>query len=547
MAAAAIAIAACTPAAQPPAPTAAPKTEAKPAEAAKPAAPPAPTAAPAPTAVPKPAGPSGSLVYVSLAEPSRLNPIVAPDVQTKAILTAIFDSLVRVNDKMELEPELAASVDVAPDGKTYSFKLRPGVKWHDGRDLTSADVKFTFDTIRNPDVKGTIAKTDYAAVDEIATPDPASVVFRLKSADASFLSKLAIGVAPKHLLDGQDPMNAEFNRKPVGSGPYRVDEWAAGQQIVLRANPDYFGTKPTIDRVVYKLVKDSNILTVQLTNGEADAGALPAADVARVRREGKLGIAESVDANTYIGMQLENPLFQDRRVRQALSYAIDRKAIVEKLLDGNALIATSDVMPNSWAYNGGVNKYDRDAAKAQALLDEAGWKKGADGMREKDGQKLKFVLLSNSGDKTREEIILYVRQQWREIGVDVEPQFLELNAFINERVLKSNFEAIFLSTSVAVDPDMSRRYHSRSLANGNNFLRFKNPEVDALLDKGLATPGQAERKPIYFQIQQIIADEAVILPLYYPKVTYATRQGIQGFKPAPQNAFWNIEEWRLGR
>ncbi|MFN8522800.1 MAG: ABC transporter substrate-binding protein [Chloroflexota bacterium] len=509
--------------------------------AAKPAQPPADAKPSQPLSPAKPT----TLVFISLSEPSRLNPIVAPDVQTKAILTAIFDGLVRVNDKMELQPELAASFDVAPDGKQYTFKLRPGAKWHDGKDVTSADVKFTFDTIRNADVKGTIAKTDYAAVEEIAAPDAATVVFKLKTPDASFLSKLAVGVAPRHLLEGQDLVNAEFNRKPVGSGPYRVEEWTAGQQIVLVANPTYFGTKPSIERIVYKLVKDSNVLVVQLTNGEADAGALPAGDVARLRREQKLSFAESVDANTYIGFQLENPLFQDPRVRQALSYAIDRKAIVDKLLEGNGLVSTSDVMPNSWAYNGGVNAYPLDAARAGALLDEAGWNRGADGVRQKGGQPLKFALLSNSGDKTREEVILLVRQAWKQIGVEMEPQFLELNTFINERVLKSNFEAIFLSTSVAVDPDMSRRYHSRSLTNGNNFLRYKNADVDALLDKGLLQTEQAERKATYFKIQEILANESAILPLYYPKVVYGTRAGLEGFKPAPQNPFWNVEEWRL--
>ena len=185
-----------------------------------------------------------------------------------------------------------------------------------------------------------------------------------------------------------------------------------------------------------------------------------------------------------------------------------------------------------------------DAAKAKALLDEAGWKVGASGMREKDGKPLKFVMLTNAGDKLREEIALFARQQWRELGADVDVQFLELNTFINDRVLKSNFDCIFLSSSVNVDPDfLSRRWSSAALTTGNNFLRWSDPRVDKLLEQGMAVTAQAERKPIYDEIQRIIAEESPTVPIYYPKVQWAIKRDLKGIAPSPVSIFWNAETW----
>ncbi len=508
------------------------------------AASPVATPVPAPTAAPARPG-SGTFVWVSLFEPSRLNPIAAPDVVTKRLMDLIFDGLVTVNEKMELVPELAEKIDVSPDGLTYTFTLKPNARWHDGQPVTSADAKFTFDTIRDPNTKGTISKQDYAAVASIDTPDPRTVVFTLKSVDASFLSKLAIGIAPKHLLEGQDLATTPFNRQPVGSGPFTVREWASGQQLVLEANPDYVGTKPAIQRFVYKLVKDSSSVTLALINGEADAGGpVPPADLPQVRNRRELQLVETVDANTYIGFQVERKPFDDRRVRQALTYALDKDAIVARILEGQAIRATSDILPNSWAYNPDVNRFPRDVAKAKSLLDAAGWTPGPDGIRVKDGQPLRFQVLTNAGDKTREEVLLFARQQWREVGVEMEPQFLELNTFINDRVLKANFDAIFLAASVSVDPDMSRRLHSRSITQGNNFLRYVNPQVDSLLEQGLATTDQSRRRAIYAQIQQIVADDVPMIPIYYPRPQYAFRATVKGVSVTPASPFWAAEKWQ---
>jgi len=489
----------------------------------------------------------GTLLYGTIWEPSALNPIVAPDVVTKWILETIFDGVVAINDKMEIVPELAQSWEISPDGKVYTFKLRQGVKWHDGKDFTAADVKFTYDTIIDPKQPKTLAKSDYALVDKIEVMDPLTVRFTLKSPNASFLSKLAVGIAPKHLLEGQEAATAPFNRKPVGTGPFKFEEWVAGQKVSLIANTDYWRGRPKLDRLVWKIVPDSNVLTLQILNGEVDGGPIiNPKDLPKFKERPDLKIYESIGANTYIGFNCEKEPFTDKRVRQALNYGLDKKAIIEKILDGQAIPSTSEILANTWAYNPNVNRYDYDPARARALLEEAGWKMGPGGIREKDGKPLKFVLLTNAGDKLREEIVLFVRQQWKELGVEVELQFLELNTFIQERVLKSNFEAIFLASSVNVDPDfLSRRWSSAALQTGHNFLRWADPRVDELLAKGIATTDQAERKKIYDEAQRIIAEESPTVPIYYPKVLWAFKSNIKGIVPSPTNIFWNAEEWSL--
>ncbi|MBI5649736.1 MAG: hypothetical protein HZC40_04700 [Chloroflexi bacterium] len=499
-----------------------------------------PTSAPAPT---KASG--GTFVYGSPFEPSALNPIVAPDVVTKWILEMIFDGVVAINDKMEIVPELATSWDIAPDGKTYTFKLRNDVKWHDGKPFTADDVKFTYDTIIDPKQPKTIAKSDYALVEKIEVVDAQTVRFVLKSPNASFLSKLAIGIAPKHLLEGQEAATAAFNRKPIGTGAFKVDEWAAGQKVVLVAQADYFRGRAKLDKLVWQITPDSNVLTLQMLNGEVDGGPIiNPKDLPKFKEKKNLAVYESVGANTYIGFNNEKEPFNDKRVRQALNYGLDKKTIIEKILEGQGVQATSEIIAQTWAYNPNVNLYAFDPGKAKAMLDDAGWKVGASGMREKNGKPFKFVLLTNSGDKLREEIALFARQQWKEIGVEVEPQFLELNTFINERVLKSNFEAIFLASSVNVDPDfLSRRWSTAALTNGNNFLRWANPDVDKLLAQGIAVTDQPARKKVYDEIQRIVADESPTVPIYYPKTLWAFKTTVKDIVPSPINIFWNAEQW----
>jgi peptide/nickel transport system substrate-binding protein len=485
-----------------------------------------------------------AIVYGTTFQPNTLNPITAPDIVSRSAIEMIFSGLVAANEKSELRPSLAESWDSSADGKVWTFRLRHGVKWQDGQDFTAEDVKFTYDTVIDPNTKPTVAKADYAGLQKVEAVDPFTVRFYLAQPNAAFLARLVLCIAPKHLLQGQDLATTPFNRQPVGTGPFMLDSWVQGESLTLKRNPDYFGEKPKVDRIVWKIVPDSNVLALQASNGEVDgAPVFNPKDAATLQSSGKLALHETLEGNTQISLQLKNPLFQDVRVRQALAYAIDTKALIDTVLAGAAVPATSDLLPTSWAYNPDVPTYGYDPAKARALLADAGWKPGADGILAKDGKRFSISLMTDAGHKVREQVMLAVRQYWGELGIEVKAGTQERNSFIFEKVLKGDFDAVLLQTAVQIDPDLSRRFHSNSIKNGQNFLNYSNVKLDAVLEQALATADQQQRKQAYAAAQRILAEDLPEISLFYPKTQYAFKPQIQGIKPSPANLFWNAEQW----
>jgi peptide/nickel transport system substrate-binding protein len=405
-------------------------------------------------------------------------------------------------------------------------------------------VKFTYDTVIDPNTKPTVAKADYAGLQKVEVVDPYTVRFHLSQPNAAFLARLVLGIAPKHLLQGQDLATTPFNRQPVGTGPFLFDSWAQGESLTLKRNPDYFGAKSKIDKIVWKVVPDSNVLALQIGNGEVDgAPVCNPKDAATLQSSGKVALHETLEGNTQISLQLKNPLFQDARVRRALAYGIDTRSLIDNILAGAGVPATSDLLPTSWAYNPDIPTYGYDQAKARALLAEAGWKQGADGVLAKDGKRFSISLMTDAGHKVREQVMLAVRQYWSELGIEVKATTQERNSFIFERVLKGDFDAVLLQTAVQIDPDPSRRFHTNSIRNGQNFLNYSNPRVDALLEQALATSDQQKRKQAYFEIQRLLAEDLPEISLFYPKTQYAFKTQLQGINPSPSNLFWNAEQW----
>lgn len=493
----------------------------------------------------KAAASGGTVIFGTTFEPKIINGLSAEQV-SKWITDMVFDGLVRANTKQELVGKLAQSWEVSSDGKVYTFKLKPGVKFQDGTDLTADDVVFTYQTAMNPPAgMAFLAKSDYAVIDKIEAVDPQTVRFTLKMLDAAFLSKLQAGILPKHLL-GSNPDWASYNRKPVGTGAWIVDSWNTGQQIVFKANPNYFDGKPALSQFIWKVVPDANVLAAQLDNGEVDMAFVDTRSLERVKQNPKLATAEWLGALTYIGLNHDNPLFQDVRVRQALALGLNKQDIINKLLQGQAVPATLHMTPSNWSYNQNAKPWGYDPDQARKLLDEAGWKPGADGIRVKDGKPFKFVLLTNSEQPERRDITVLARQQWREIGVDVEPQYLELNTFISEYVLKSKFDAILLAGTVNIDPDYLRR-NLATLGDSSNFLRYNNPDVNKLLDEGRSKTSQAERKPIYDKAQEIAQNDVALIGLYYPKSVVGFRKDLQGVDPTDLNVFWNTQTWHYAK
>jgi peptide/nickel transport system substrate-binding protein len=483
------------------------------------------------------------VVYGITTEPVGLNPIVQPDIVSRWAMELLFDGLVKVDDHLRLVPALARSWE-ASDALSLTFHLRQDARWHDGRPCTAADVQFTYDTICDPGIESTIPKGDYSSIAKIDTPDDHTVVFHLKQPDSSLWSKLVTGIAPKHLLQGSHPVMSEFSRRPIGTGPFLLESWHSGERLTFVANPGYFGGRPRLDRIVWKIVTDTPSLALQLLSGEIDGAAVSEPrTVRRLERHSNLAVYPVLGGDFQISLQLQNPLFRDRRVRQALAYALDRQAIVDGLMDGAATLATSDILPNSWAYNPQAHSYPFNLDRAADLLVTCGWQPGPDGILARDGRLFHFEMITDAGDELRREMALLVRQQWAAVGVQMDVALVERNTLIFERLLKRRFEAALLQTAVRADPDLSLRFHSRSIQTGHNVFHYANPRVDALLDEALSVADQGQRRTLYFRLQQLLAQDLPQIPLLHPHTGYAFRADLKGIQPSSMSPFWNAEAW----
>ncbi len=504
------------------------------------------TAQPSASLASSSSGGTKKVVVGSQFEPKVLNGL-APDAVSKSAVDILFDGLVRANQKQELVPRLADKWDISSDGLTYTFHLHPNVKWQDGEPFSADDVVFTYQTLlAQPKGATILPKSDYTGITDVKAPESATVAFTLKTPDASFLSKLQVGILPKHVLATADWATTTFNRQPIGTGPFTLASWQSGQQLVFKANPNYWGGKPGLDEIDWKVIPDANTLAAQLTNGEIDGAGLSVTSTPRFRQDNRFKLYETLGADTYIGFQLDNPTFKDARVRKALAMAIDTDSIVKNVTKGEAIPATSLMNSHNWSYNSALRPYAYDVAAANQLLDQAGWVKNSDGMRSKNGQPLKFEFLTNSEQQERKDVAQIAKQAWHDIGADVDVQFLDLNTFIFERVLKSKFDTMLIAGTVNIDPDYLRRnLATSSIAAGFNFLHYSNPALDTLLDKGVTLTNQNDRKAVYDQAQQLIQDDTALISLYYPKSVYAFKRSVTGVDPTDLNLYWNVEKWSV--
>jgi peptide/nickel transport system substrate-binding protein len=465
----------------------------------------------------------------------------------------VFNGLVRYDRNLKLEGELAESWDVSPDGLKITFRLRKGVKWHDGAPFTADDVLFTYRKMIDPKTPTPYGE-DFKQVKSVEAPDASTVVVTYDRPFAPALASWGMHILPKHLLDKYDDISkSPLNREhPVGTGPYRFVEWKTGTKVVFEANPDYFEGKPGIPRVVVRVIPDQATQFLELKSGGLDFMTLTPTQYARqtdtpeFRKKFNRFRYPSM-GYTYLGFNLQKPLFSDRRVRQAIATAIDRKQIIEGVLFGLGQEATGPYLPGTWVYKGDVKRYAYDPAAAKAMLAGAGWKDvDGDGVLEKDGAKLAFTVLTNAGNDSRAKIAAIIQQNLKAVGIGMEIRTLEWAAFINEFVDKKKFDALILGWSITPDPDQFDIWHSSKTGPKElNHVSFRNDEVDRLLEAGRRTFDQAARKKAYDRIQEILAEEVPLVFLYVPDALPAVQARFRGIEPAPAGISWNFIRWRV--
>jgi peptide/nickel transport system substrate-binding protein len=357
-----------------------------------------------------------------------------------------------------------------------------------------------------------------------------------------------VSIMPRHLLEGVPATKSHLQRNPIGTGPYVFKEWKSGS-ITLTANPEYFKGKPHIDRVMFRYFTDQSAAFMELLNGGVDINPLTPAqyakqtDTERFRSQYETYTYLS-NGYSFIGYNLNRKPFDDKRVRQALSYATPVDNIIDSVMHGYAVASAGPYKPGTVWYNDNLSPYGLDLAKAEELLREAGYRRNDRGLLVKDGKPLKVELLTNT-NTTRQQIAEVIQNGWKELGITVSIRVLEWGTFLNEHVNKGNFDAVILGWTIVPDPDISTIFHSEGCKAGAtlNFICFKNAEADLLFDRAIRTFSTEERRDYYNRVQEILAEEQPYTFLYAPYALYAVSSRVRGIEPAPAGIFYNIEDW----
>ena len=490
-----------------------------------------------------------SLVEGTIGEASTLIPLLATDSSSHAVAGQIYNGLVKYDKNLNIVGDLAESFDISKDGLVITFHLHRGVKWHDGVPFTSRDVLYTYNVTIDPKTPTAYAE-DFKQVKNMAAPDAHTIRVTYDAPFAPALASWGVSILPAHLLEGKDITRSPLARAPVGTGPYRFKEWVSGQKIVLEFNPDYFEGRPYIDRFIYRIIPDSSTMYMELKAGAIDLMNLSPVQYARqtssenfTSRFNKYRYPSST--YLYMGYNLRHPLFGDKRIRQAMTAAINKDELIQGVLFGMGQKAHGPIVPGRWAYNPAVKDIGYNPKLAAELLAQAGWKdKNSDGILVKDGKPFKFTILTNQGNQQRLMTAQIIQQRLRQVGIDVHIRIVEWAAFLKEFVNKGNFEVVLLAWSISQDPDMFDIWHSSKNKPGElNFVGYNNAEVDRLLIEGRNTFDIQKRKNAYFRIQEILADEQPYTFLYVPDALPVVSSRIRGVEPAPAGIGHNQNRW----
>ncbi len=477
------------------------------------------------------------------------------------IEACVVEGLVVNDEHMNFVPLLAAEIPTvdnggvvlrADGGMDVIWKLRPGVKWHDGVSHTSADVKFTVDAINKGDWKPE-SVDGFDRIASVDTPDSLTAVVHYREVYAPYRLQFVRGTLPRHVLAGRDLNTAnDYNRAPLGTGPYRVAEWKTGEYILLERVENYWqGTEfPKIRRVLFKFLTNTTTRINQLKSGEVHMVALVPWDKVRDLRQTPAVRLNEVVGNGYEHVSLNQRTFapfRDVAVRRALAHAVDRRLIVGTLLDSLVQVVNGPIQPLSPAYEPNVRVYDYDPQGAQRMLDSAGWRLGADGVRAKSGERLAFTLITQAGFAIRENVAQTLQQQFRAIGVDMNVQLVD-GTSISSLWFNGKFDAMLHWWQQGADPEITLFFAAdRTPPAGRNINYIADSALTELLYRSDRTVNEAERITLLKRAQQRVADLVPEIPLYNTAKIDAVPVTMKGFTGNPTNAgpFWNIARWEF--
>jgi peptide/nickel transport system substrate-binding protein len=483
-----------------------------------------------------------------------LIPNITSDSASHEVGNLIYSGLVRRDRDLNIIGEIAESWTFSADCLDLTFRLRKDVRWHDGQPFTAGDVIFTYETMINPKTP-TSYREDFRAVASVTAVNPHTVRITYQKPYAKALQSWGTWMLPRHLLEryvqeGRLRDAPQNWHGPVGTGPYRFKEMRSGEKIALVSNPDYFEGRPYISRIVHRIIPSQATIFLELKAKGVDTANLTALQFTRQTeypafRTSYRKFRYPSNAYTYVGFNLKDPRFADKRVRQAFAHAINKQELIDGVRMGLGRDATGPYKPGTWVYNANVRRYPHDLAKARQLLAEAGWTdRNANGLLTKNGQPFTFTLITNQGNEERKKIAEIVQASLRELGVGVEIRILEWASFLKEYVKKRRFDALILGWGIGLDPDQYEIWHSSKMGPDDlNHVSYQNPEVDELLEKGRASCHQADRKKHYDRLQEILADELPIVFLYFPDALPAVARRVHGIVESPNGIRFNQHQW----
>jgi peptide/nickel transport system substrate-binding protein len=476
------------------------------------------------------AGEPGTVNFLIESMPLSLDPRVGTDAQSEHLHALIYDGLVARDEQMNIVPDLAERWE-SPDPLTYVFRLRRGVKFHDGRALTSADVKFTFDSLLSGAVKS-LKRGTFPMVESVEAPDPATVVFHLREPYASFLwnlTRTAVGIVPAG-------SGEEIAQNPIGTGPFRFVGMKQDEEIVLERNADYFGGAPKIERVRFRVVPDAIVRALELRKGTADIGGVnsltPDMVNALAKEPGIVADERPGTVIAYIAFNFDDPILTHREVRQALAYATDRATLIRYLLRGQARQAGSLLPPNHWAYEPNVRQYGYDPEQSNRLLDAAGFPRGSDGIRF-------HLTLKTSTEESARLLGEVLADEWKRVGVALDLRPLENATFLSD-IGSGSFQLYtFRWVGANNDPDIFNYVFSsqRIPPKGANRGHYHNPTLDSLLDRSRVEMNREKRKAILSEIQKLVAEDEPYIDLWYYDNVCVHRTRVTGIMIPPSGDY----------
>ncbi|MBV8367278.1 MAG: peptide ABC transporter substrate-binding protein [Candidatus Eremiobacteraeota bacterium] len=507
----------------------------------------------------------GVLRYADISEPDSLNPLLSTQIVTADLEYLAFSFFFNVDDKLNFVPEVALEVPtqanggISKDGLTITYHLRRGIKWQDGEPLTAKDVVFTFHAIMNP-ANNVQVRTGYDQIASVDAPNDDTVVVHMKRVYAPIVAYF-MGqqgqepVLPAHLLAQYPNINQiPYNTLPIGSGPFKITEWQHGDHITLVANPGYWRGPPKLSKIVFRFVSSTNTIKVLLQTHEIDAWFR--ADPNQYDQLDKIAgykvMISDQNVFAHIDFNFKDPLLTDLRVRKAIEYALDRKAMAHDLTYDVYQPANSDIAPYSWAYPHDLPYYDNNPAAARALLDEAGWKVGPDGVREKNGQKLELQFSYISGNVLGAKVGTVAAARLRDIGVILNQKVYPAPLYFGSQqaggiVNSGKYQLGYFGWVSGVDPDNSSLYACDQFPpDGQNNLFWCDKKLDDAEKAALATFDQTQRAQQYSIIEHELVEQVPTIFLFHDRRLDIVRNGFGNYIPSPAtSSFWNSWQWTM--